>query len=496
VRQNGWVQAGSGPLEAEMQDVPKIVASRIRAAVPLVNHPDADALTAVSEQSLPERERVIVLEHLALCRDCREIVALALPATETTQAIVRPASTRWLSWPVLRWGFVAVGIFAIASLGVMQYRNHSGHSPMVKFAPPEASVKEARNEVPPPSAAPESATDQEKAKIPAAPVAGSAPADNAKSTPNASGEFDRLEAFGKLQAAQSLDKKAATGKAFAGPSQLPHGPRVQYQNALNQNALNNQANSNSVQSNNSRGQASSAAPFPKEPPNAWMSADAAAPATQTVEVQAQNAQVGVQGRNPQALQLETKSLPLEPTEGGQGHTVERAKDAAVVLGGPTKVPMPTAPAPSVFTGTLSPPNASWTIASGGLQRSLDQGKTWQNVDVNAPPAAAVNYALAAARASTAEAKRDKDLKQEAVPPVFRAVAANGPDVWAGGSSGLLYHSIDSGAHWTRIAPSSGGSVLGGDVVSLDFPDAQHGKVTTSTSEVWVTSDSGQTWQRQ
>ena len=62
-----------------MQNVPKIVRDRLQAAAPAVNHPDADLLTAFAERSLPEHERTVVLEHLARCGDCRDIVALALP---------------------------------------------------------------------------------------------------------------------------------------------------------------------------------------------------------------------------------------------------------------------------------------------------------------------------------------------------------------------------------------------------------------------------------
>ena len=68
--------------------------------------------------------------------------------------------------------------------------------------------------------------------------------------------------------------------------------------------------------------------------------------------------------------------------------------------------------------------------------------------------------------------------------------------WAGGVSGALYHSTDSGNHWTPVMPSSAGSVLTGDVVSIEFPDLQHGKLSTSTAETWITADSGQTWQKQ
>ena len=65
-----------------MQNVPKIVRERLKAAAPAVNHPDADLLTAFAEDSLPGVERDGVLEHLARCGACRDIVALALPEAE------------------------------------------------------------------------------------------------------------------------------------------------------------------------------------------------------------------------------------------------------------------------------------------------------------------------------------------------------------------------------------------------------------------------------
>ena len=105
-----------------MQNVPNIVRDRLQAAAPAVNHPDADLLTAFAERSLPDHERTVVLEHLARCGDCREIVALALPESESVQTPVRPSPAGWLTWPALRWGIVAAGVVAIASVGVLQFQ--------------------------------------------------------------------------------------------------------------------------------------------------------------------------------------------------------------------------------------------------------------------------------------------------------------------------------------------------------------------------------------
>ncbi|HKF04854.1 MAG TPA: YCF48-related protein, partial [Candidatus Sulfotelmatobacter sp.] len=147
------------------------------------------------------------------------------------------------------------------------------------------------------------------------------------------------------------------------------------------------------------------------------------------------------------------------------------------------------------------PNASvrWTItAVGRLQRSLDQGTTWQDVDVNAPSATG-SAGVALMEAPTKAKEMSSDIlakKDRSSPLTFRAVASNGPDVWAGTSGGLLYHSTDAGSNWSRTVPSASGVSLTGDIVSLEFVDPQHGRVVTSTPEIWTTSDGGQTWQKQ
>jgi len=118
-----------------MPNVPKIVRERLRAATAAVNHPDADLLTAFAERSLPEVDRGVVLEHLARCVDCRDIVALALPATDSEQTVLRPSTGGWLTWPALRWSVVAAGVIAIASLGVVQYRGRLRREPLAAQTP-------------------------------------------------------------------------------------------------------------------------------------------------------------------------------------------------------------------------------------------------------------------------------------------------------------------------------------------------------------------------
>jgi Photosynthesis system II assembly factor YCF48 len=116
------------------------------------------------------------------------------------------------------------------------------------------------------------------------------------------------------------------------------------------------------------------------------------------------------------------------------------------------------------TGPLGNLTPRWTLnADGTLQRSLDSGRTWQTIPV---------------------AKRK----------IFRALAANALDIWVGGSDGALYHSDDAGQHWMQVQPIVNGEILTDDIIGVEFADTLHGKLTTSTNEIWTTTDAGKTWQ--
>ena len=86
-----------------MSEIPKIVRQRLQAGSASPSHPDANLLTAFSERSLTGPERTAVVDHLSHCAECREVVALALPATESLQPALQFSARRNLTWPILRW---------------------------------------------------------------------------------------------------------------------------------------------------------------------------------------------------------------------------------------------------------------------------------------------------------------------------------------------------------------------------------------------------------
>ena len=108
----------------------------------------------------------------------------------------------------------------------------------------------------------------------------------------------------------------------------------------------------------------------------------------------------------------------------------------------------------------------WTLSSDGtLQRSLDSGRTWQTIPVSSQT-------------------------------IFRALSATGFDIWVGGAAGSLFHSSDAGQQWTQVRPVANGEALKDDIIGVEFRDVLHGKLTSSIQETWITSDAGQTWQKQ
>jgi hypothetical protein len=592
-----------------MQNVPKIVRERLWAATPAVNHPDADVLTAFAERSLPSLERDVVLEHLARCGDCRDIVALALPATEPVETEMKPSPSGWLTWPALRWGFVAAGVVIIASVGILRYEAHSQHGTMSASnnAPaPQPAATEAKNQPLATPAPPPPSEKREKIQPPAASTyADSLMMDNApvrdKKSPS------RVE-VPTVNAIQSPVGGAAGGGAGQFRGSLLHGPMSANQMTANQWQQNteqnraaapvpstavgkeeaagaftadrqaqkaNQAMDNqtmAIQTAEARGAAAADLTTRAQNETTVLQYDAAAPQPAADDLRVRKdkplalpapGQIGGYVVDPTGAGVSSARVTIIPsTMGGTTTTITNSQGVWLIAGLPTGNYKVAAEAPGFATAvkdlhydanqpkmysfSLSPGSVSETVMvsaeagqlqtenaniggpitsganaqipvngrnvtlmatlspgglqtfwslnpAGRLQRSFDQGKTWLPVDVNANPAL---YAAVVAETSRAKAKDAEKARKAPVVLTFRALAVAGSDVWVGGSGGALYHSVDAGGHWTRVVPATSGTVLTNDIVSLEFSDPQHGKLSTSAGEAWTTADAGQTWQKQ
>lgn len=117
-----------------MFGVPKIVLERLRvkptASRPAasgqrqIEHPDANLLTAYVEKTLTAGERTRVLDHLAECAECREVVALTLPAEVAVAEPARlPVAPRWNLAQAFRWGALAMALGAVIFILVLHTRS-------------------------------------------------------------------------------------------------------------------------------------------------------------------------------------------------------------------------------------------------------------------------------------------------------------------------------------------------------------------------------------
>ncbi|MGA9069716.1 MAG: carboxypeptidase regulatory-like domain-containing protein [Terracidiphilus sp.] len=99
------------------------------------SHPDADQIGAFVERALPAHERDEMLGHLAICPECRAVVALSLPEVEepmpTPQVVAR--QPWWFGWRVA-WPVAT----AFAALVLIFIHLHS--APVAPSAPPPNQI--------------------------------------------------------------------------------------------------------------------------------------------------------------------------------------------------------------------------------------------------------------------------------------------------------------------------------------------------------------------
>lgn len=495
-----------------MQNVPKIVRDRLQPATPAVNHPDADVLTAFAERSLPERERALVFEHMARCTECRDVLALALPVTEPVQAVVSPSPRSWVAWPALRWAFVAAGVIALASFGMLEHQRHTRAATMAYNSTlPQAAPTEADKQSPAPASSPATASSAEHYNA-ARSIAGA----KDKGSPDA-GATDSLVATNatpsetrRTTSAQTQQESGMTRNSRSAPggavlqSALPHGPLPHGPRLANQWQQQNQQQ-NTIQMQNQVVSVAAPTEAEKKQSTANEKGKMQIPAaTEMVEVSGESSVINTEIANVETplnnrnvVDLSQLKPPSPAPQASEDYALARAKPATPAQSAQAAaatINVSAAPSSGVVGGATlasSAPAPRWTITSNGmLQRSFDQGATWQAIDVEAP-----RYFTDATGVEISGKPMQRKVRKMAS-PTFRAVAATGTDVWAGGSGAILYHSLDAGDHWARVMPASSGSTLTGDIVSLEFLDPQHGKVSTSTAEIWTTADDGQTWQKQ
>jgi hypothetical protein len=102
-------------------------------------HPDADQIGAFVEHALPAHELEHLLNHLAVCQECRVIVALSLPTIEEPAKPLSVTRSRpwWSGW-ALAWPALAV----TAALAVLVVYVHHAKSDPGSVPPQEAKLQQ------------------------------------------------------------------------------------------------------------------------------------------------------------------------------------------------------------------------------------------------------------------------------------------------------------------------------------------------------------------
>ena len=461
-----------------MTEVPKIVRDRLRAArpegspaqsalrqtvsgqnEPPPTHPDADLLTAFAQQALSATERAGVLEHLASCGDCREILVLALPEADTVavptephtepEAIALPAKSSWnwlssanLAWPGLRWAALAAGVVVAASILLL----HPGKLN-------QATQSSANQQVAP------AALPGTSPQIASSPVASSTAESSPMQQATTLAETDKARE--KLQS--QMPKKLKAGSAAS--------PRPAQSGMMLAENMPGSAAGKTLPAPSPASPASELGGSPSQ--NVTESVDVAAAEAAVAEPSSQD---GLMARNTTPAIEKAKPGP-EPEVIGQQ---EQENDTAVAASGALKsrnrnvmAAVKLAPSTSQASSSqnLAIPtaanNALWTIKAGVLQRSFDNGQTWQN-------------ALRADHPLLCYASHNRDL-------------------WTGGRAGTLFHSSDNGITWVQVQPSIKAYALSSDITRIEIRDNLRSPaeivVSTSKNEIWTTIDGGQIWNK-
>ena len=429
-----------------MDRITKLVSGRLTAQPAPGPHPDVELLSAFTENALPEADRGPLLQHLGACSDCREILYLALPDSPEAQKVLVLQPRPFRRW-VFGWGAVVASVAIVAilfSFSVPRLEHKNQTAPTVAAVPAApAETRIAGEKSPPELDHLHAARDGKTTNMATALDKG-----EAKPRPEAKHMTAELQSGLVFEDAGEvhLQAPAAPANAAGAPVSKDNDDKDKYRDERKKE---NPAVAETSGSATQTGSAGKLGSFGRATTELSKSrADQKAAAGQETGVLADAvSQLGPAQTSNQNVQVASQAVEVEaaaPTAGANSFSVSAADRVALKRA----IALP-----------------KWSLTSAGeIQRSLDHGKTWL-------------------------------LTQPAPGVVFRAISSVGPQVWAAGNGGALYHSADSGLIWTRLTVKVDGKHLQDDFTAIDFTDAVHGHVKTGAGADFTTSDGGQNWQR-
>jgi hypothetical protein len=427
-----------------MEQLPKIVAQRLQAVSRTETHPDANLLAAFAEKSLLPLEQTQILEHLAGCAECRDVVAHAQPEQVLQQVVgaaaaPMPVRRSWFSGAKVRWAALAACVVVVGAV-VSSRSRFTQNAPMARSESAPAVV----------------------AKTETQPLLNPAPTEERKRNTDNESESDDARLKMSVGTKRDTDEVSAAQEQQVADSLSPLQAKQRQPERRSPELVEKNNNAPVVTTN---GIIITASP-PAAPPQSTMTAPAEDAKSTKKEFSADKAMKAPAATN-EVAQAQLAPPPPAPAansapvladrqlqkgESGNLGAFYNAKDGYLGAG--------------ASAGTLAGfrgASPRWQLSGEGkLIKSNDAGKSWQTVPVG-----------------------DK--------VVFRALCVTGSEVWVGGAQGNLFYSSDAGQQWEQVKPASAGQTLTADIATIEFKDSKHGKVTTADHQTWTTNDGGHDW---
>jgi Photosynthesis system II assembly factor YCF48/Putative zinc-finger len=481
-----------------MPELSTLLRQRLRAVEkPTLPHPDADVLTAYAEALLPPGEREQVLKHLALCGECRDVVALTMPdalapAEQEQEVIAVEAAPvrrrRWFMTPAFGLaGSIAVMVVGLALILQLPRTQQKTFSP--------APAQQAANQTSP------SMPTREPATQPAAETTITEQAGlSAPPAPPQSRADERREFASSGAVAAHNQPATPQTRVPAKPAATPVAP-VTVADLRKQDYVNRMFLANAYDSQ-------IAAPNYRDLPQAPLPQGKLGFAPPSVvagnSLQSGNFDIAAnsQGRNQGVVTVSPSQAP-DHGPGILGKIVDLGKR-------PLGRQRPPIPSTSLNDRAMFKPGTTVVQPGEAIAASTaDSASINGNGMLAQSPAfnsSALAYSRRALLGSTpyqwkvVEGKllRSSDLRNwsEENPGGenvhFSVVSANGPEIWAGGTDAALMHSQDGGTRWERVTL---GASATGTINSIEAAGPNL-HVRSSSGQSWASQDGGRSWSLQ
>jgi hypothetical protein len=458
-----------------MPELSNLIRQRLGATKAPATHPDADLISAYAEGGLRQSERAELTRHLAVCADCRELLALSLPeqaAATAPVSVLKPQSR--FSASSLRIAASLAMVLVVVMLLLKRHqepatRTETASSPQGEVArSTPSSVQPAANEVRP-------STAEITSKL------------------TASTEQRAVIARAR-QLARVREKRAPQAAAM---TEIPtSAPTVEIAKAaLPQDYINSQVLANQLLLADQARRPVQALP---SAPETKFDRDQKKVFLTGVVTRADFSEIPFDSIQQKTQTTSTVSIFRDQSHHGLSITSTIARVGTELV---LKRPMAQITSQNASRYALFKPglggSAGAELASSPTENSenLKQSPAFTGLALAAPSRPQSQLFLWRIIQGKLLKSSDMSNWMEGYPATegidFTVVRSAGPDVWAGGSNAALIHSTDSGASWQRIVL---GAAATGAITGIEVSgNGKNIQVTSSSGQSWASPDGGRTW---